>query len=142
MELKEAVDKAKEFANSVFSDENPTSINLEQVVFDEMGHQWKVVLSFERFRNASTVGAALANLSAVRGPLSFSKSMTIPAVSNQLRCGRGMSSILLDTGAFLLLVVGSTKRELVERHRTTRVNSQQRTLQLLRNFSWGILHCM
>ena len=63
MELKEAVDKAKEFANSVFSDENPTSINLEQVVFDEMGHQWKVVLSFERFRNASTVGAALANLS-------------------------------------------------------------------------------
>lgn len=63
MELKEAVGKAKEFARSVFADENPTSINLEQVTLDASGGQWKVVLSFERFRNASTVGAAIANLS-------------------------------------------------------------------------------
>lgn len=62
MDLKEAVVRAKEIANSVFSDENPTAINLEQVDFDDMSKQWHVVLSFERFRHASTVGAALANM--------------------------------------------------------------------------------
>ncbi len=63
MELKEAVGKAKEFAKSVFADENPTSINLEQATLNDLSGKWEVVLSFERFRNASNVGAAIANLS-------------------------------------------------------------------------------
>ena len=63
MQIKDAVAKAKEFASSIFADENPTTINLEQAIFDDVTNQWEIVLSLHRFKQEGTVGSTLANLS-------------------------------------------------------------------------------
>ena len=48
-----------------------------------------------------------------------------------------MSSALLDTGAFLLLVVGSTRLEFVERHRRTKDDFSTHDFTVLQNFLMG-----
>lgn len=48
-----------------------------------------------------------------------------------------MSSALLDTGAFLLLVVGSTRLEFVERYRRTKDDFSVNDFTVLQNFLMG-----
>ena len=48
LDVREAVETAKECVNELFAGENIGSPRLEEVAFDEMGQVWKVTVSFQR----------------------------------------------------------------------------------------------
>jgi len=48
LNVKEAVSKAKEYVADIFSDEQPTNIGLEEIVFDEKADAWKITIGFSR----------------------------------------------------------------------------------------------
>ncbi len=59
MDVKEAVRTAKQYIEDLFinEDERITSVGLEEVVFDDTKHAWKVTIGFSRSWNQGfTVG--------------------------------------------------------------------------------------
>ena len=48
MNARDAIRRAKEYVNDVFSDENITNLGLEEIEFDETDRTWNVTIGFSR----------------------------------------------------------------------------------------------
>lgn len=48
MDVKEAVRTAKDYISELFDGEEITFVGLEEVVFDEESHNWKITIGFSR----------------------------------------------------------------------------------------------
>lgn len=74
MDVKQAVATAKAYVADVFSDERPTNIGLEEIVFDENADAWKITIGFSR--PWTTTKSAFQVLSAIEAVRTF-KVLTI-----------------------------------------------------------------
>ena len=62
MDVKEAVRTAKDYLGELFEAENIANVGLEEIVFDDVSHTWKVTIGFSRpwdYKNVLT--ASLGN---------------------------------------------------------------------------------
>ena len=63
MDVKVAVDVAKEYISTIYSDEGIENIGLEEVKFDSSCNQWNVTIGFsrpwDRAGNFATLGSAI-----------------------------------------------------------------------------------
>jgi hypothetical protein len=67
LDVKQAVATAKAYVADVFSDEQPTNIGLEEIVFDENADAWKITIGFSRpWTAAKNAFAVLSTIEAVR----------------------------------------------------------------------------
>ena len=48
MEVKEAVQAAKQYVADLFTDENIANVGLEEVEFDHGANEWKITIGFSR----------------------------------------------------------------------------------------------
>jgi len=48
MDVAEVVRRAKAYVRTLFEDESPEDIGLEEIVYDEGSHQWDVTIGFSR----------------------------------------------------------------------------------------------
>lgn len=48
MDVKEAVKTAKQYIDKMFADEGIKNVGLEEVVFDDNEHSWKITIGFSR----------------------------------------------------------------------------------------------
>ena len=48
MDVKKAVQTAKEYIKKIFDDENIQWVSLEEIVFEDTRHTWKVTIGFSR----------------------------------------------------------------------------------------------
>ncbi len=77
MDVKEAVSTAKAYVADVFSDEQPTNIGLEEIVFDDKAGAWKITIGFSRPWN--TVKNALT---ALTGNVDVGRTLKVLTISN------------------------------------------------------------
>ncbi|HJV42333.1 MAG TPA: hypothetical protein VJ655_11945 [Caulobacter sp.] len=77
MDVKEAVSKAKAHVADIFSDEQPTNIGLEEVMFDDRAGAWKITIGFSRPWN--TVKNALT---ALTGSVDTGRTLKVLTISN------------------------------------------------------------
>lgn len=48
MDVAEVVRRAKSYVRTIFEDESPEDIGLEEIVYDEGSHSWDVTIGFSR----------------------------------------------------------------------------------------------
>jgi hypothetical protein len=58
MDVKEAVNTAKQYVNSVFADEGVANLRLEEVEFDDAKRAWSITLGFTRPKREPFSGLA------------------------------------------------------------------------------------
>ena len=75
LNVKEAVSTAKAYVADIFSDEQPSNIGLEEIVFDEGKGAWKITIGFSRPWNS--VKNALTTLTGDAGVRRTFKVLTI-----------------------------------------------------------------
>ena len=56
MDVKEAVRTAKQYIEVLFINEDIANVGLEEVVFDDTKHAWKVTIGFSRVWNRGFTG--------------------------------------------------------------------------------------
>ena len=61
MDVKEAVQKAKNYVAELFTDETITNVGLEEVVFNDMSSNWEVTIGFSRLWQKNSLATALGN---------------------------------------------------------------------------------
>ena len=77
MNVKEAVTTAKAYVADIFSDEQPTNIGLEEIVFDDRAGAWKITIGFSRPWNT-----AKNALTALTGSVDLGRTLKVLTISN------------------------------------------------------------
>ena len=61
MDIKEAVQTAKNYIDELFTDETIANVGLEEVEFNNTSNNWEITIGFSRPWQTNTVATALGN---------------------------------------------------------------------------------
>lgn len=79
MDVKEAIQKAKQYVTRVFADEGIKNVALEEVVFDSDAKEWRITIGFARPWDDDPIGIK----EAIGLPPSFKRTYKIVLISEK-----------------------------------------------------------
>ena len=132
MDAREAVNRAREYLVELFDGEDIYQIGLEEVDFDDKTNEWSVTVGFTRtwdrtaylmspHKNPEPRSYKVIRIHDSDGEVRSLRDRGLPA-SRHLVAPTGY---FIDANLLVLLVVGSTDRDLIPKHRRLRVFAKE-----------------